>query len=92
MPTRLRSGLAVAVAVAGGYNSDRTPGLGASICHGCSLKKTKDQKKEWRLLLCQEQNASDQTGGHGFLLAHVPAASMDKDKAALKETEVKANL
>ena len=37
----LRYDAAVAVAQAGNYSSDLTPGLGTSICHGCSPKKRK---------------------------------------------------
>ena len=44
---QLRSGMAVAVAVAaaGGYSSNLTPSLGTSMCHKCSPKKTKDNEK-----------------------------------------------
>ena len=48
----IRSHIAVAVAWAGSYSYDSTPGLGASICHGYSHKKTtttttkKKRKKE----------------------------------------------
>ena len=46
--TCLRSHVAVAavvaVAAASGYNSNSTPGLGTSICCGCSPKKTKKKK------------------------------------------------
>ena len=45
---QLRSGIAVAVAYASGYSSDSTPSLGTSICHGCSPKKFKRQKKKER--------------------------------------------
>ena len=44
LKTRLRSGIAVAVAQASSYTSDLTPSLGASICHGCGLIKTKQNK------------------------------------------------
>ena len=44
--TRLRSGVAVAVPAASIYSSDLTPSLGTSIRCGCSLKKTKRQKKK----------------------------------------------
>ena len=36
--TWLRSGVAVAVAKAGGYSSNMTHGLGTSICPGCDSK------------------------------------------------------
>ena len=42
---RIRPGIAVAVAVAGGYSSDSTPSLGTSMCHQCSSKKTKNKTK-----------------------------------------------
>ena len=48
MQTRLRSGIAVAVAVDGSYSSDWSPSLGTSICHRCGHKKTKRQKKRER--------------------------------------------
>ena len=37
-------GTLIAVAQAGGYSSDWTPGLGTSICHGSSLRKGKKTK------------------------------------------------
>ena len=42
----LRSGIAVAMAQAGSYRSDWTPGLGTSICHRCGPKKNKKEKKK----------------------------------------------
>ena len=42
---RVRFYAAVALAQAGSYSSDWTPGLGTPICHGCGPKKTKRQKK-----------------------------------------------
>ena len=42
---QLRSGVAVAVALAGSYSSDLTPSLGTSICSGCGPKKSKKKKK-----------------------------------------------
>ena len=39
-------GMAVAVALAGGYSSDSTPSLGVSIYHGFGPKKTKKKKKK----------------------------------------------
>lgn len=44
---RLRFGMAVAVAVAvaGNYNSHWTPSLGTSICHRCDHKIKKTKKK-----------------------------------------------
>ena len=44
--TWLRSGVTIAVVQASGYSSDSTPSLGTYICCGCSLRKTKDQKKK----------------------------------------------
>ena len=44
--TRLGSCVAVAVAQAGGYNSDWTPSLGTSMCHECGPKKKKKKKKK----------------------------------------------
>ena len=41
---QLGSGVAVAVAWAGGYSSDWTPSLETSICHECGPKKTKKKK------------------------------------------------
>ena len=35
----------VAVAQAGSYSSESTPGLGDSMCHRCSHKKKKEKKK-----------------------------------------------
>ena len=43
---QLGSRVAVAVAVAGSCSSDVIPSLGTSICHGCSPKKTKDEKRQ----------------------------------------------
>ena len=40
----LRSGVAVAVAVAGSCPSNLTPSLWISICHGCSLKRQGEKK------------------------------------------------
>ena len=45
LQTRLGSGIAVAVAVAGSYSSDLTRSLGTSICRRCSPKKTTKQNK-----------------------------------------------
>ena len=42
----LRSGVAVAVAKAGGYSSDSTPSLVTSICCGRGPKKTTKKKKK----------------------------------------------
>ena len=36
----------VAVAQAGSYSSESTPGLGDSMCHRCSHKKKKKKKKK----------------------------------------------
>ena len=44
--TWLGSGIAVAVAEAGGYRSNWTPTLAISICRGCGPKKTRKKKKE----------------------------------------------
>ena len=44
--TWLGSGVAVAVAQAGGYSSYSTPSLGTSICHRCSPKKQKKKEEE----------------------------------------------
>ena len=43
---QLRSDIAVALAQAGGYSSDWTPGLGTSMYHRCGPKRTKRQKKK----------------------------------------------
>ena len=43
LQTRLRSG--VAVAVAGSYSSDSTPILGTSMCHGTALNRQKQTNK-----------------------------------------------
>ena len=43
---QLRSGIAVAVAEAGGYSSDGTPSLGTSTGRGCGPKKHKRQKQK----------------------------------------------
>ena len=42
----LGSSISVAVVWARGYSSTSTPSLGTSMCHGCSLKKTKKKKKK----------------------------------------------
>ena len=42
---RLRSGIAVAMAVAGSYSSDLTSGLETSMCHGCGPEK-KEKKRQ----------------------------------------------
>ena len=42
--TRIRA--AVALTQAGGYNSDLTPSLGTSMCHGSSPRKGKKTKKK----------------------------------------------
>ena len=44
--TRLGSGVAVAVAVAGSCSSNWIPSLGTSMCCRCSPKKTKGKKKK----------------------------------------------
>ena len=44
LQSRLRSGIAVAVAQASGYSSESTPSLGTSICPGSGPKKTKNKK------------------------------------------------
>ena len=44
--TQLRCCIAVAVAQAGSCNSDSTPSLGTSICHGCSPKRQKKKRKK----------------------------------------------
>ena len=44
MKTRLRSGVAVAVVLAGNCSSNLTPSLGTSICLGCGPKKQKKKK------------------------------------------------
>ena len=41
----LGSGVAVALAKAGGCSSNSTPSLGTYICCGCGPKKTKKKKK-----------------------------------------------
>ena len=48
---RLGSGVAVALAWAGGYSSGWTPSLGTSMCRGCSPKKDRRQKKKVRQIL-----------------------------------------
>ena len=42
---RLRSGVVVAVAVAGSYSSHSTPSLGTSICCGCGSKRPENKNK-----------------------------------------------
>ena len=60
--TRLGSGIAVAVVEAGNNSSGWTPGLGPSICRGCSpekdnkTKRQKDKKKECRCGFYQVYN------------------------------------
>ena len=39
---RLRSDVAISVAVAGSCSSDLTPSLGTSICHRCALPRKKE--------------------------------------------------
>ena len=46
LETWLGSGVAVALEEAGGYNSNSTPSLGISICHGYGPKKDKRPKKK----------------------------------------------
>ena len=41
---QLRSSIAVALAQAGSYSSNWTPGLGTSICYGAALKRPKKKK------------------------------------------------
>ena len=41
-----KRGVAVALALAGGYNYDLTPSLRTSICCRCGPKKTKKKKVE----------------------------------------------
>ena len=53
---RLRSRIAVAVALACGYSSDSTPSVGTSKCLGRSLKKQKKKKKKKKRLLSLEHN------------------------------------
>ena len=47
LQTKLGSGIAVAVVLAGSCSSDMTPSLG-TICHECSPKKTKQRNKTKR--------------------------------------------
>ena len=49
----LGSSLAVAVVQAGSCSSDSTPGLGTSICGGCSPKRPKGKKKVLFLRHCR---------------------------------------
>ena len=42
----LRSGVAVALAVAGSCSSDSTPSLGTSTCHRCHPEKEKNEKSK----------------------------------------------
>ena len=49
LQTRLRSGIAVAVAQAISYSSNSIPSLGSSICWLCALKKKKKKKKKGTL-------------------------------------------
>ena len=51
--TRLGSHIAVAVAQADSYSSNRTPGLGTSMCRGRGPKRQKDQtnKQTTKLLV-----------------------------------------
>ena len=44
LQTRLRSGIAMAVAMASNYDSDFTPSLETSICCGCSPKRQKKKR------------------------------------------------
>ena len=46
LQTRLRSGVAVAVAEASSCSSDLTPSLGTSIAQGAALKRQKKKKKK----------------------------------------------
>ena len=48
--TQLRSGVAVAVAVASSYSSNSTPTLGTSMCHECGPKKDRKKKRtqQWQ--------------------------------------------
>ena len=46
----LRSGVAVAVAQAGGYSSDSTPSLGTSMRHECGPEKMKKRKHKIAIL------------------------------------------
>ena len=67
LQTRLRPGIAVAVAQASGYSSDQTPSLGTSMCPRCGPKKTKKINKInkikqslWEFLSWLSGNESDQ--------------------------------
>ena len=51
----LRSGVAVAVAVASSCSSNLTPNLGTSICCRCGPKKKKKKGKGLRALQTREQ-------------------------------------
>ena len=53
--TPLGSHIAVAVAQACGYSSDQTPSLGTSICHGCSPRKDKREKKKKSIIFPWDQ-------------------------------------
>ena len=44
---QIRSGVVVAVAEAGSYNSDLTPSLGTSMCHGYGPKSKKKKKRNY---------------------------------------------
>ena len=43
---QLTSGISASLAQAGSCNSDLTPSLGTSTCHGCSPKKHKERERE----------------------------------------------
>ena len=52
----LGPGIAVALALAGGYSSNLTPSLGTSKCHGCSPIKTEKNKIKMNYLKNIENN------------------------------------
>ena len=50
-PTRLESGIAVAVVQASSYSSASTPSLGTPMCQGCGPKKTKNNNNDLIIFL-----------------------------------------
>ena len=61
---RLGSGIAVAVAEASSYNSNLTPSLGTSICHGSSPRKGKKDKKKKKKSYCRGSAETNLTRNH----------------------------
>ena len=68
MQTRLRSGIALAVAQAGSCSSDSTPSLGTYICCRCSPKMTPPHQKKKKEREREEKKVANVVDNSLFLI------------------------